>query len=208
MKFLIADAHPIVREGLKHLLQTEFPACKIIEAEKCIDLIEHANSIDWTAIILDICMHGRNGIETIKQIRSGGATVPILVLSSFAEEQYALRALKAGATGYINKETSIKELLYAIHKVVSKGKYISTFLIEKLTESIEESLKAHSYSILSDREMQVLQLIGSGKTSCEIATEISLSTSTISTYRSRILKKLRLKNNSELTYYAIENKLV
>lgn len=207
MKFLIADAHPIVREGLKHLLQIEFPTCEIIETGKFSDLVNYANSVGLAAIILDINTPGRNGIETIKQIRSNGNTVPILVLSCFAEELYALRTLKAGANGFINKETTCKELLYGIHKILAKGKYISTFLIEKLADSIDENQKKQSFTLLSDRELQVLQLIGSGKTSGEIAIEMTLSSSTISTYRARILEKLQMSNNAELIRYVMDNNL-
>jgi len=208
MKFLIVDTHPIVREGLKHLLKTEFPSCEIIETGKFSDLVNYAESVNLAAIILDINTPRRNGIETIKQVRSNGSTVPMLVISSFAEELYAMRTLKAGANGFISKETPCKELLYAIHKILAKGKYISTFLIEKLTDSIDENPIKHTCNLLSDRELQVLQLIGSGKTSGEIASEMTLSSSTISTYRTRILQKLQLNNNAELIRYAIDNNII
>lgn len=208
MKFLIADDHAIVRKGLVQLLREEFSAAEILEVSNSHEVIEQANKQIWDVILLDISMPGRNGIETLKQIRSNGIKAPILMLSMYPEDQYALRVLKAGASGFLNKESATEELLAAVHKVLSGRKYISATVAEKLAESMGEGVEKPAHELLSDREMQVLQRIACGKTVSEIADEISLSVNTISTYRTRILEKLSLNNNAELTRYALDNGLV
>jgi two-component system invasion response regulator UvrY len=160
------------------------------------------------ALKLDISMPGRNGIETLKQLRYEGVKTPILVLSMLLEDVYAIRVLKAGASGYVNKDSATEELIAAVHKVLSGRKYISSTVAEKLTQALMSDETGDKFSQLSDREIQVLQLLSSGKTVSEIAGELTLSVNTISTYRTRILEKLGLNNNSELTRYAIEHKLV
>jgi two-component system invasion response regulator UvrY len=205
MKFLIADDHAIVRKGLLQLLLGEFPLSEVTEVANSNEALEEVGKQIWDVILLDISMPGRNGIETLKQIRADGIKAPILMLSMHPEEQYALRALKAGASGFLNKGSATEELLAAVHKVLGGRKYISSYIAEKLAGVAGEK---RSYELLSDREMQVLQRIGSGKTVSEIAGEISLSVNTISTYRTRILEKLSLNNNAELTRYALDNNLV
>jgi len=208
MKFLIADDHAIVRKGLALILREEFSDAEIKEVGDSNEVLEQVNKQIWDAILLDISMPGRNGIETLKQIRANGIKTPILMLSMHPEEQYAVRVLKAGASGFLNKESATEELLAAIHKILSGRKYITSSVAEKLAETLGENTNKQAFELLSDREMQVLQLIASGKTVSEIAEEISLSINTISTYRTRILEKLDLHNNSELTRYALDNKLV
>ena len=205
MKFLIADDHAIVRKGLVQVLREEFPNGEIIEVANSTEVFHQISKQVWDIILLDISMPGRNGIEILKQIRANGINAPILIISTHSEEQYAVRALKAGASGFLNKESATEELLIAIRKVLSGKKYVSASLTEKLAETFGEK---QDHEQLSDREMQVLQLIASGKAVSEIATEISLSVNTISTYRMRILEKLKLNNNSELTRYALDNKLI
>ncbi|MBA2610516.1 MAG: response regulator transcription factor [Bacteroidetes bacterium] len=205
MKFLIADDHAIVRKGLAEMLLEEFPDCEITEVANGTEVFHQLSNQIWDIILLDISMPGRNGIEILKQIRTSGINAPILMISTHSEEQYALRAIRGGASGFINKESATEEFLTAIRKVLSGRKYISASLTEKLAETFGEKT---DHEQLSDREMQVLQLIGSGKTVSEIALEISLSVNTISTYRTRILEKLKLNNNAELTRYAIERKLI
>ena len=204
MKFLIADDHAIVRKGLSQILCEEFPSAEVKEVSNSNEVLAAIEKQIWDVILLDISMPGRNGIETLKQIRANGVKAPILMLSMHPEEQYAVRVLKAGASGFLNKESATEELLVAIHKVLSGRKYITSSVAEILAES---STEKPPYELLSDREMQVLQLIASGKTVSEIAEEISLSVNTISTYRTRILEKLNLNNNAELTRYAIDNDL-
>ncbi len=208
IKILIADDHAIVRRGLVQILQEEFPLAKITEVDNGNDAIDMVNKQIWDFILLDISMPGKNGIETLKQIRTNGVKAPVLMLSMHSEEQYAIRVLKAGASGFLSKLSATDELLSAVHKVLAGRKYITASLAEKLAESLGENENKSTHEILSDREMQVLQLIAAGKTVSEIAEEISLSVNTISTYRARILEKLNLNNSAELTRYAIDNNLV
>jgi two-component system, NarL family, invasion response regulator UvrY len=207
MKILIADDHAIVRKGLIELLREKFSDLIVFEAinsQQAMDIVT-TKTID--VILLDISMPGRNGIETLKQMRASDIKAPILMLSMHPEDQYAIRALKAGASGFINKESATEELLIAIDKVISGKKYITSSVAEKLAEvGAQGSKQPHEF--LSDREMHVLQKIASGKTVSEIADELSLSVNTISTYRSRLLEKLLLNNNAELTRYAMDNNLI
>ena len=206
MNFLVADDHAVVRKGLVQILREEFPGAQISEATNGNEVLQAIGTQTWDVILLDISMPGRNGMETLKQLRANGIKAPILMLSIHAEEQYAIRALKAGASGFLNKETATEQLLAAVHKVLAGKKFITPSLAEKLAGTIGEEEKSPE-TMLSDREMQVLQLIASGKTVSEIAEELSLSVNTISTYRARILEKLHLNNNAELTRYALDNNL-
>ena len=208
IKILIADDHAIVRKGLEQLLLEEFPLAQIAGVQNSFEVFEKINEQIWDIILLDISMQGQNGIETLKQMRANGVKTPVLIISMHPEDQYAIRALKAGASGFLNKESATYELLAAINKVMSGQKYITPSLAEILANNMFDSLEKTSDKQLSDREMQVLQLIASGKTITEIAKKMFLSPNTISTYRVRILEKLNLKNSSEITRYAIDNKLV
>jgi two-component system invasion response regulator UvrY len=207
MKVLIADDHAIVRKGLAELLNEAYRDLQVFEAGNNQETIDIATTNTLDVILLDISMPGRNGLETVKQLRSLNVKTPILMLSMHPEDQYAIRSLKAGASGFINKQSATEELLIAVQRILSGKKYITQSVVEKLAASVDLGEKpAHDY--LSDREMQVLQQIASGKTVSDIAQELSLSVNTISTYRTRILEKLRLGNNAELTRYAIDNKLI
>jgi two-component system, NarL family, invasion response regulator UvrY len=208
MRVLIADDHAIVRKGLAYLLREEFSDTEIHEASNGVEVLEKVQNGIWDAILIDISMPGRNGLEILKQIRDFGIKAPVLVISMYPEEQYAVRVLKAGASGFLNKDTATEELITAFHKVLSGKKYISTSLAEKLAEGFDTTNTKPINELLSDREMQVLQLIASGKSVGTIAEEISLSVNTISTYRTRILEKLNLTNNAELMRCAIDNGLV
>jgi two-component system invasion response regulator UvrY len=207
MKFLIADDHAIVRKGLIQLLREEFTMSEVREVVNGNAVLDEVKTQLWDAIFLDISMPGRNGIEVVKQIRTNGIKTPILIISMYPEEQYAIRALKAGASGFLNKESANEELLAAVHKILSGRKYISPMIADKLVEKMSELGDVATHELLSDREMQVLQLIASGKIVSEIADELSLSVNTISTYRARILEKLSLHNNAELTRYALNHGL-
>jgi two-component system invasion response regulator UvrY len=208
MRFLIADDHAIVRKGLGQILREEFPDAIIQEVTNSAEVLEQVRKNIWDMILLDISMPGRNGIETLKQIKTEGIKAPVLMLSMHPEEQYAIRVLKAGASGFMNKESATEELLVAVHKILSGKKYITDAVAGKLADTMMDKSGKSAHELLSDREMQVLQLLSSGKTVSDIADEISLSVNTISTYRSRILEKLSLNNNAELTRYAIDNNLV
>lgn len=203
--FLIAEDHAIVRKGIVQVLREEFPTAEIIEVANSTEVFYQLNKQIWDLILLDISMPGKNGIEILKQVKANGIKTPILMTSIQSEEQYVLRAFKAGASGFINKESTTEELLAAVHKILSGKKYISISVAEKIVENLGTK---QGHELLSDREMQVLQLIASGKPVSEIAEEISLSVNTVSTYRARILKKLNLSNNSELTRYAFDNNLI
>lgn len=207
MNVLIADDHAIVRKGLIQLLREEFPSVKITEANNSAEVAEKINVAIWDIILLDISMPGRNGVDILKQLRTEGIKAPVLMLSMHPEDQYALRVLKAGASGFLNKDSATEELITAVHKVLSGRKYISVSLAEKLADGAGET-SMPSHEMLSDREMQVFQMLASGKSVSEIAAEIFLSVNTISTYRSRILEKLHLANNAEITRYALDNHLL
>ncbi len=207
MKFLIADDHAIVRKGLIQLLREEFTTAEVAEVTNGNEVLEEVRKQLWDAILLDISMPGRNGIEILKQLRTNGIKTPVLIVSMYPEEQYAIRALRAGASGFLSKESANEELLAAVHKILSGRKYISASIADKLADQLAETGEILTHELLSDREMQVLQLIASGKTVSEIAEEISLSVNTISTYRTRVLEKLSLHNNAELTRYALNHGL-
>lgn len=208
MNILIADDHAIVRKGLIQLLRDEYSFVEVTEAANSAEVLEKVKNKVWDVILLDISMPGRNGVEVLKQLRADGIKAPILMLSLHSEEQYAVRVLKAGASGFLNKDSSTPELIAAINKVLSGRKYITPALAEKLADMAADSTGQPLHSLLSDREMQVSQLIASGKTVSEIAGIISLSVNTISTYRSRILEKLALNNNADITLYVINNGLL
>lgn len=205
---LIADDHPIIRYGLKQILSEE-PDIEILgEAQNCGEVLEHVRKQKWHLVILDISMPGRGGIDVLKELKHQYPNLPVLVLSMHPEDQYAKRALKAGAAGYLNKGNAQEELIKAVRKILQGGKYVSPTLAEKLASDLEAEAEKPLRETLSDREYEVMLLIASGKTVSQIAVELTLSVKTIDTYRSRILEKMKMKTNSELMHYAIKNKLV
>jgi len=208
IKILIADDHSIVREGLKQIV-AESPGMAVrgeaVNGQQVLDLV---HKTDYDLILLDIAMPGRGGIDTLKQLKIEKPEIPVLILSMYPEDQYAVRAIKAGASGYLTKESAPEELIGAIMKVAQGGKYVSTDLAEKLVENLGKNVEKTDHTILSDREYQVMIMIASGKTVKEVADELSLSVKTISTNRTRALKKMGMKNNSEFAYYAIKKGLV
>tara|TARA_R110002072_G_scaffold199405_2_gene357016 strand:+ start:22892 stop:23536 length:645 start_codon:yes stop_codon:yes gene_type:complete len=208
MRVLIADDHAILRKGLIEILNNSFPALEYFEASNGLEALQLSRKHNFDLILLDISMPGRNGLDTLKQLRSDGNTAKILILSVQPEDQYAIRVLKAGASGFLNKDSAPEELLNAVRIVMNGKKYISAAIAEKLAQSIGTPLDKPLYENLSDRELQVLQFIASGKTVSEIAKEISLTVNTISTYRARILEKLQLNSNAAITRYALDNNLV
>lgn len=208
MRVLIADDHAILRKGLIEILNNSFPALEYFEASNGLEALQLSRKHNFDLILLDISMPGRNGLDTLKQLRSDGITAKILILSVQPEDQYAIRVLKAGASGFLNKDSAPEELLNAVRIVMNGKKYISAAIAEKLAQSIGTPLDKPLYENLSDRELQVLQFIASGKTVSEIAKEISLTVNTISTYRARILEKLQLNSNAAITRYALDNNLV
>ncbi len=205
---LIVDDHMIVREGLKQILVDTPDLVVTGEAKNGEEALSKALGSDFDVVVLDIALPDKSGVEVLRQIRDRKPKLPVLILSMYPEDQFALRVLKAGASGYLNKESAPEELIDALRKASSGAKYISETLLEEIADTLDFTTERPAQEILSDREFQVLCLIASGKTSREIAEELSLSVKTVSTYRSRILEKMRMKNNSELTYYAIKNQIV
>ncbi|HKR06378.1 MAG TPA: response regulator transcription factor [Bacteroidia bacterium] len=208
IRILIADDHSIVRRGLKEILLDEFPDAQISEVNNGAELLQKARKETWNIIISDLSMPGRNGLEALKQLKVESPKIPVLILSMHPEDQYAIRVLRAGAAGYLTKESASDELVNAVRKILDGRRYITPSIAEKLAESLEKDLSATLHETLSDREFDVLKLIASGKTVSEIADIFSLSVNTVSTYRARILEKMNMKTNAELTHYAINKKLV
>jgi DNA-binding NarL/FixJ family response regulator len=208
IKVLIADDHPIVRQGLRQIL-SEIPDMLVAgEAVNGQETLDQVRAGGWDVLVLDITMPDRSGLDILKELKHQQPDLPVLVLSIHAEEQFAVRLLKAGASGYLTKENAPDELVKAIRKVVDGGKYISQSLAESLAFSLDVTSDRPRHETLSDREFQVMQLMASGKTLTEIAEELSLSAKTVSTYRGRLLEKMNLKTNAEIVRYAIENGLV
>jgi two-component system, NarL family, invasion response regulator UvrY len=206
MKILLVDDHAIFREGLKRILSDEFEAAIFGEAGNATEALEQVWKNKWDLVLLDITMHGRTGLDVLKEIRSSVSNLPVLVLSGHPEEQYAVRVLRAGAAGYLTKESASRDLSSAVRKLLSGGKYISASLAEQLATEIQ-SPQGDPHEKLSNREYQVMLLIAAGKVPKEIGNELSLSAKTVSTYRSRILEKLKLRNNAEIMRYVVERKL-
>jgi len=208
IKILIADDHPIVREGLKQILAEEPDMGIFGEAQNSQEVLEVVQKQNWDVVVLDITMPGRGGIDVLKELKDRYPKLPVLMLSMHPEDQYAVRALRLGAAGYIVKGSAPEELVKAIRKILGGGKYITSTLAEKLAFYLEMETEKALHENLSDREYQVMVLIASGKRLSEIAEDFSLSIKTISTYRGRILEKMKMKSNVELTQYVIRNNLV
>ena len=204
-KILTIDDHEVVREGVKGLFASD--VAEFGEARNGSEALNLIRGGDWEIAILDISLAGRSGLDVLKEIKQMRPALPVLMLSMHAEEQYAMRAFKAGASGYISKASSREELRQAVLKVINGGRYVSPSLAERMVFDLTTSEKS-PHEQLSDRELEVLCLIASGKTVGEIAEALSLSDKTISTYRRRILDKMRFNTNAELTHYAIKNRLV
>jgi two-component system invasion response regulator UvrY len=207
-KILIADDHPIVREGFKQVLSETADMVVADEASNGQEVLNLVRKNKYDVVLLDISMPGRSGLEILKELKNEYPKLPILIVSIYPEEQYAVRAFRAGASGYLTKASAPNELIAAIRKVSQGGRYITSLLAEKLTYYLDIDAQMAPHETLSDREYQVMLLIASGKTVTEIATELCLSVKTISTYRTHILQKMKLKNNAEITLYAVHNKLV
>jgi two-component system, NarL family, invasion response regulator UvrY len=208
IKILIADDHAIVRAGLKQIVADTSDMVVAGEAVDGQEVLDQVRKEDWDLILLDISMPGRGGIDTLKELKVEKPKLPVLVLSMYPEEQYAIRALKAGASGYLTKESAPEELIEAIRKVSQGGKYISMSLAENLAFHVGTNSEKPLHETLSNREYQVMLMIASGKTVKKIANDLSLSVKTISTHRVRALRKMGMKNNAEITYYAIKHELV
>lgn len=208
MNVLLADDHAVVRQGLKQILSSELRGIYFGEASNAREAIERVSKEKWDVVVLDITMPGRGGLEVLKEIKATRPKLPVLVLSMHPEDQFAVRILKAGASGYMTKESAPLELVKAVRKVLAGGRYVSPSLAETMASLLAKDTQKQPHERLSDREFMVLQLIASGKPVGVIARELSLSVKTVSTYRARVLEKMGMTNNAELTHYAIHNKLV
>ncbi len=208
IRVLIADDHAIVRDGLKQIFKETTDIIVAGEAANGIEVIEKIKFEKYDLVVLDISMPGRGGLDVLKYIKLHNPTLPVLVLSMYSEDQYAIRVLKAGASGYLTKESASEKLISAVRRIYDGHKYVSLDLAEKLADCLDTNHRKSGHEALSDREFQVLRLIGSGMTVGEIAEELSLSVKTISTNRTRILEKMGMKNNAGLICYAIRQNLV
>jgi len=208
LRILIADDHGVVRKGLRQILLDEFPTAKIEEVADAEELIKKVMGDKWDVVVSDLSMPGRSGLDALQQIKLSHPQLPVLILSIHPEEQYALRALKSGASGYLSKDTAPDELVKAVQKVLLGKKYISQSIAEKLADNFSSENNLYPHESLSDREFDVMKLLANGKSVSEIADMLSLSVTTVSTYRARVMVKMNLKSNSDLTKYALENKLI
>jgi two-component system invasion response regulator UvrY len=207
-RVLIADDHPVVRRGLKLILLEGFPSAEVEEVADGEALIKKVIQSNWDLVISDLSMPRRSGLEALQQIKQIRPHIPVLILSIHPEEQYAIRVLRAGASGYLSKEVASSELVIAVKKVMLGKKYITDTIAEKLAAVLHQDPTKLSHELLSDREFAVLKLLASGKSVSEIAESMFLSVTTVSTYRARLLGKMKMKTNADLTLYAIENKLI
>jgi two-component system invasion response regulator UvrY len=208
INILIADDHPIVRSGLRQILESETNLRVAGEAEDAQQVLKLVQERSWDIVLLDISMPGMDGIEILKEIKRLRPQLPVLILSMHPEEQYAIRSIRAGAAGYLNKDSAPEMMVTAIRKIFCGEKFISPNLAEILMNDLQVDHKGALHEELSDREFQVMRMIASGKTVSQIAAEIFLSVKTVSTYRARVLEKMGLKSNAELTRYAFDNKLI
>ncbi|WP_337866684.1 response regulator transcription factor [Ignavibacterium sp.] len=208
LKVFIADDHLLIREGLKKILSGEKEFKVVGEAGDPDEIIDFINDNDVDILILDLNMPGRSGLDVLKHLKRIKPDLKVLILSMYPEDQFGERTIKAGASGYITKESASEELLNALKKIAKGGNYISPAFAEKLLFKKKHMPGNKPYELLSDRELQIMILLAKGKTQVEISIELALSSSTINTYRSRILEKLNLKSNAEIIRYAIQNKLV
>ncbi len=203
-RILLVDDHEVVRVGLKKIFAEEFSQVIVGEAALPQEAIQLAGKEDWDLIVLELSLGRNSGLDVLKQIKRIQPKVPVLILTGTSEQQYALRAIKAGAAGYVTKISYVADLLQAVKKVVQGGRYISPSLAETLSAHLQDERPEAIHELLSDREFQVMRLIGSGKTVGQIAVMLSISDKTVSTYRARILEKTGMKNNAQVIRYVVE----
>ncbi len=207
-RILVADDHTVVRRGLRQILLEGFPGAYVEEVGDAEDLVKQVVKSEWDVVISDLSMPGRSGLDALQQIKQLQPTLPVLILSIHPEEQYALRVLKAGASGYLSKDMAPDELVIAVKKVMLGKKYITASVAEKLAATLDQDHNKPLHEFLSDREFNVLKMLAAGRSVSEIAETLFLSVTTVSTYRSRIMTKMNLKNNAELTLYSMEHNLL
>jgi two-component system, NarL family, invasion response regulator UvrY len=208
IRVLIADDHTVVRRGLRQILLEGFPTAQIEEVPDAEELIKRVMQTEWDVVISDLSMPGRSGLEALQQIKQVQPKLPVLILSIHPEEQYAIRVLKAGASGYLSKDSAPDQLVNAVQRVLLGKKYITDTIAEKLASVLDQDSNKSPHEYLSDREFSVLKMLAAGKSVSEIAESLFLSVTTVSTYRSRIMTKMNMKSNADLTLYAVEHKLL
>ena len=208
LRILIADDHAIIRKGLKQILLEEYPTAIIEEVGDAEAAINKTITNEWDILICDLSMPGRSGLDVLQHVKQNSLKLPVLILSIHPEEQYAIRALRAGAAGYLSKDAATEELVKAVQRIVQGRKYISSSLAEIMASELDQDASKPPHELLSDREFHVFKLIADGKSVSEIAEQLSLSITTVSTYRSRVLEKMDIKTNADMTRYALENKLI
>jgi len=207
-RILLVDDHAVVRRGVRDILTESLGKVTFGEASKPSEAIEKLQEADWDVVVLDISLPGRGGLDALRDIKRLRPAVPVLVLSMHAEDHYALRALRAGAAGYVNKDSAAEELSGAVRKVLTGGTHVSVRLAETLAKSLRSDTSRPAHERLSDRELEVLRALAAGKTVKEIGVELALSEKTVSTYRTRLLEKMQMRTNAELIQYAIREGLV
>jgi DNA-binding NarL/FixJ family response regulator len=209
LNILVTDDHAVIRRGLKQVITENFGEAVVVEeAQNAQEALDHIWKKNLDLVLMDISMPGRSGIDILKDIKMSKPKLPVLFFTMHEEDQFAVRVLKAGAAGYLSKDSPPEELVRAIRKAASGGRYVSNALAEKLAAGLANDPDKKPHELLSDREFQVLCKIASGRTATQIAQDLGLSVKTVSTYRSRILEKMHMQNNAELTTYAIKNRLV
>jgi DNA-binding NarL/FixJ family response regulator len=209
IRILIADDHAILRRGLQEILQRELEGAVCGEAKDATEALARMQEGEWDLVILDITMPGRSGLEVLRDLKASWPKLPVLVLSMHPEDQYGKRILRAGAAGYLNKESAPEELVKAVRKVLAGGRYVSAALAETLASDLsQEDAGRPAHEVLSDREFEVLRMIGAGKTVSQIAEDLHLGVTTVSTYRARILEKMHMRTTAELMHYTMHNRLI
>lgn len=208
LRVLLADDHAIIRKGLRQLLLEEFPSASIQETADAGSAINKIITDEFDIIICDLSMPGRSGLDVLQFVKQQGLKTPVLILSIHPEEQYAVRTLRAGAAGYLSKDAATEELVKAVRRILQGRKYISASVAEIMASELDPETAKPPHELLSDRELQVFKELADGKPVSEIAEQLHLSITTVSTYRSRILEKMEMKSNADMTRYALENKLI
>ncbi len=208
MKILIADDHAIVRKGLKQLIRDEYPSAHLEGVNDTEELMSKLMEESWDIVICDLNMPGRSGLDALHQIRHSYPSLPVLIMSMYPEDQYALRVIKAGASGYLGKDNIHEDIIKAIRTVLLGKRFITPAVAEKLAQAYGSDQEQTPHAKLSDREFDVFKLLASGKPVSDIAEQLSLSVTTVSTYRARVLDKMNLKSNADLTRYALDNNLI
>jgi len=208
MLILLADDHAVVRRGLRDILANAFPAAQFLEAATADEVLNTIRNRHCSLLVLDVNMPGRTGVDVLREIKHLCPQISVLMLSVQPEDQYAVRCLRAGASGYLNKDSSEEELLKAVRKVLSGGRYVSAQLSEMLACELQQPSMEHPHELLSDRELEVLRMIATGRSLIDIAEVLHVSVKTVSTYRSRSLLKMQMRSNADLTRYALQHKLI